>query len=207
MHISEGVLGGGVLAVGAVLATGGVGIGLRSMRLEDAPKAAMVSAAFFVASLIHVPFGPANVHLVLNGLAGVLLGWAVFPALAVALFLQAVLFQFGGLTVLGVNTLTMALPGVIAHYLFRLARGPTRRPGTAFWLAVALGALTVLLSGLLLAASLALGGRAFLGVAAGLLVANLPVMIADGFASGAAVVFVLQVRPDLLAPGRREARL
>ena len=30
-----------------------------------------------------------------------ILGWAAFPAFLVALFLQAVLFQFGGLTTLG----------------------------------------------------------------------------------------------------------
>lgn len=33
------------------------------------PHAALLSAVFFVASLIHVPIGPADAHLVLNGLA------------------------------------------------------------------------------------------------------------------------------------------
>jgi cobalt/nickel transport system permease protein len=174
------------------------------MSVEDTPKTAMLSASFFVASLIHVPFGPSNVHLILNGLAGILLGWAVFPALAVALFLQAVLFQFGGLTVLGVNTLTMALPGVAAHYLFRFACGLGRTPSVVFWLAAFIGAFTVALSGVILTAALALGGREFIGVAAGIMAAHVPVMIADGFVSGSTALFILKVRPDLLGPSRLE---
>jgi len=204
MHISEGVLSGPVLASGAVLAAVGIGVGLRRMSVASTPRTAMLSAVFFVGSLIHIPFGPSNVHLILNGIAGILLGWTVFPALAVALFLQALMFQFGGLTVLGVNTVNMALPGVVAYYLFRLVFGIARRPGIVFGLAAILGALTVLLSGLMLTAALALGGRAFLGVAVGIVVAHVPVMIADGLVTGAAALFILKVRPDLLEPSRPE---
>ena len=46
-------------------------------------------------------------HLILNGLLGMLLGWAAFPSIFVALMLQAILFQYGGITVLGVNTFNM----------------------------------------------------------------------------------------------------
>ena len=205
MHVSEGVLSMPVLASGAGLAAAGLAVGLRRMSVDGTPRTAMMAAVFFVASLIHVPFVPSNVHLILNGVAGILLGWTVIPALVVALFLQAVLFQFGGLTVLGVNTLIMALPGVAAHYLFRIARGASRRPRAAFALAAVLGAFAVLFSGLLLTAVLALGGRAFLNVAAGILVAHVPVMIADGLVSGAMVLFILHVRPDLLADSIRKA--
>ncbi|MDI6774567.1 MAG: cobalt transporter CbiM [Verrucomicrobiota bacterium] len=204
MHISEGILSGPVLASGAVLATAGIGIGLRRMSVETTPKTAMLSATFFVASLIHVPFGPSNAHLILNGLAGILLGWTVFPALAVALFLQAVLFQFGGLTVLGVNTMTMALPGVVAHYLFRSIYSFGKKPKFVFVLGTVLGAATVCLSGILLTAALAWGGRPFLNVAAGIVAAHIPIMIADGLVTGAAATFILKIRPDLLGPSRLE---
>lgn len=204
MHVSEGLLSVPVLLSGTALAAVGVGFGLRRMQVDSTPKTAMLAAVFFVASLVHVPIGPSNVHLILNGLAGILLGWTVFPALGVALFLQAVLFQFGGLTVLGVNTLTMALPGVAAHFLFRLIYRPGRPPWVAFWLGAVLGASTVVLSGAMLTTALALGGRAFLGVAVGILVAHVPVMVADGLVSGAAILFVQQVRPDLLGPVQPE---
>ena len=61
---------------------------------------AILAAHFFVGSLIHVPVGPSSVHVVLNGLLGMLLGWAAFPSIFVALMLQAILFQYGGITVL-----------------------------------------------------------------------------------------------------------
>ena len=118
MHISEGILSGSVLISGAALAAVGTGIGLKKLDYDQIAEAGMLSAAFFVASLIHIPIGPANAHLILNGLVGILLGWAAFPAILVALILQAVLFQFGGITTLGVNTSIMALPAVFCFLIF-----------------------------------------------------------------------------------------
>ena len=94
MHISEGVLSAPVLITGAVLSAAGIAIGLRKMSYDKIPEVAVLSSAFFVASLIHVPIGPSSVHLVLNGLLGILLGWMAFPSILVALSLQALLFQF-----------------------------------------------------------------------------------------------------------------
>ena len=73
MHISEGVLSAPVLTTGAVLAAVGVAVGLKKMDDERVPQVGVLSAAFFVASLIHVPVGPSAAHLVLNGLLGLLL--------------------------------------------------------------------------------------------------------------------------------------
>ncbi|SMO66678.1 cobalt/nickel transport system permease protein [Balnearium lithotrophicum] len=119
MHISEGVLPGWLLVTGWGLTSVGLYLGFRNLEGEKIPRTALLSAVFFIASLIHVPVGVTSVHLLLNGLAGALLGWAVFPALFVALLFQAILFQFGGLTVLGVNTFNMAFPGVVAYYIVR----------------------------------------------------------------------------------------
>jgi cobalt/nickel transport system permease protein len=124
MHISEGVLSAPVLISGAALTAVGTAIGLKKLDYEKVPQAAMLASVFFLATLVHVPVGPSAMHLVLNGLLGVILGWAAFPAILIGLALQALLFQFGGLTGLGVNTLNMALPAIICYYLFgRLARG------------------------------------------------------------------------------------
>ena len=114
MHIVDGALSNPVVIGGAVAAAGGVAMGLRSLDLDRIPTAGVLAASFFVASLIHVPIGPSSVHLILNGLAGLLLGWAAFPALFVGLLLQAVFFGFGGLTVLGINALNIAFPAVLA---------------------------------------------------------------------------------------------
>jgi len=118
MHISEGILSTPVLISGAVLAVAGTAVGLKKLDYERIPHVAILSAAFFVASLIHVPIGPSSVHLVLNGLMGLFLGWVVFPAILIGLILQAILFQFGGLTTLGVNTVLMGLPAFICFLAF-----------------------------------------------------------------------------------------
>jgi cobalt/nickel transport system permease protein len=64
------------------------------------------------------------------------------------------------------------------------------------------GILATILSAAFLTAALAAGGRAFLKVAAGVVLAHIPVMVADGFVTGAAVLFILRVRPDLLGESR-----
>ena len=58
MHISEGVLSGPVLISGGALAAVGTAIGLKKLDYDRIAQAAILSAAFFVASLIHVPIGP-----------------------------------------------------------------------------------------------------------------------------------------------------
>jgi cobalt/nickel transport system permease protein len=196
MHISEGVLSPAVLAGGAALAAAGTAVGLKKLDYEAIPQVAILSAAFFVASLIHVPIGPVSLHLVLNGLMGLLLGWMAVPAILIALFLQALLFQFGGLTVLGVNTVVMAAPAVFCFYAFRpLLRCP---PATAAVGAFACGAVAILLSGLLVADALITTGQAFLQVAQLVLLAHIPVMIIEGLITLFIFLFLKKVRPEML---------
>jgi cobalt/nickel transport system permease protein len=97
LHITEGILTGPVLFTGAALTVAGTAVGLKKLDYDSIPRVAILSAGFFVASLIHVPVGPASVHLVLNGLVGIMLGWLAFPAILIGLLLQAILFQFGDL--------------------------------------------------------------------------------------------------------------
>ena len=198
MHISEGALAAPVLIAGAALAAAGTAVGLRKVTGEMVPRVGVMAAAFFVASLIRVPVGVSSAHLILNGLAGLLLGWAVFPALLVGLFLQAILFQFGGLTTLGVNTTTMALPAVVCYLVFRrlLRRGPTASGLAAF----STGALSVLLAGVLVAAALFLSGKVFANTAVAIVVVHLPVMAIEGTICVMCVAFLRKVRPELL-PG------
>lgn len=197
MHIAEGVLSGPVLAAGALLAAGGVAIGVKKLKPEQLPKAAMLSSAFFVASLIHVPVGPASAHLVLNGLCGLLLGWSAFPAILVALFLQGVLFGFGGITTLGVNTVTMALPAVLVFHLFNdLVRSRNRILATAAGFAC--GALAIALSCLLVVGFLVRTEESLLAAAAGFVIAHLPVMVVEAFITCFVVGFLKTVSPEML---------
>lgn len=197
MHISDGVLNAPQLAGGAALAVGGLALGLRKLDFSRLPQVAILSAAFFVASLINVPIGPTRAHLVLNGLMGLMLGWASFPAMFVALTLQAVLFQFGGLTTLGINTVNMALPAVLCYLLF----GKMARSDNAKLQAVAgflSGALAVFCSALLVALNLALVGEEFFNVARLVVVVHLPVMLIEGLVTAVTVSFIRRVRPAML---------
>lgn len=196
MHISEGVLSPAVLAGGAALAAVGTAVGLKKIDYQDIPRVALLSAAFFVATLIHVPVGPVGLHLVLNGLMGALLGWMAVPAILIALFLQALLFQFGGLTVLGVNTVIMAAPAVMCFSAFRPL---LRREGTAAAVgAFACGAAAIFLSGLLVAASLITTGEGFLEVAKLAVLAHIPVMLIEGIITLFIFLFLRKVKPEML---------
>ena len=163
MHISEGILSAPVLVSGAALTVAGTTIGLKKLDYDRIPQVAILSAGFFVACLVHIPIGPASAHLILNGLMGLFLGWVAFPAILIGLILQAVLFQFGGLTSLGVNTLNMALPAVLCFYAFR--RG-IRSENIALYMTASFlaGSMAVLLGSLMLAMSLVFAGEYFLPV-------------------------------------------
>lgn len=202
MHITEGMLSTStegllVLAAGAAAAAAGTAIGLRKLDFERVPQVAMLSAAFFVASLIHVPLGFTTVHLVLNGLVGLVLGWAAFPALLVALLLQAVLLGFGGPTTLGINTTAMALPAVACYTVFhRLAvsRDDTLAAAGGFLA----GSLAIMLGAVVVAAALVATGEHFASVWKVVIVAHVPVAVIEGMVTASVVVFLRKVRPELL---------
>ena len=54
MHIVDGALTTEVVIAGGVLAAGGIAIGLKHLTVEKIPAAGVLSATFFVASLVHV---------------------------------------------------------------------------------------------------------------------------------------------------------
>lgn len=197
MHISEGILSAPVLVSGAALTAVGTAVGLKKLDYDRIPQVAILSAGFFVACLVHVPIGPASTHLILNGLMGLFLGWVAFPAILIGLVLQAVLFQFGGLTSLGVNTLNMALPAVICFFIFRTgikSKNMTLSMATSFLC----GSGSVLLGTLMLAASLAFTGEHFLVVAKIVVIAHVPVMVIEGLITTLCVRFLRRVKPDVL---------
>lgn len=197
MHISEGILSAPVLTTGVALTAAGTYIGLKKLDYDRIMTTALLTAAFFVASLVHVPLGPANVHLILNGLMGVTLGWASFPAILAGLFMQAIFFQYGGILVLGVNTFNMAAPAVCSFYLLRpLLVGPAWKQAAAAWLG---GFLSILFTAVLTALSLTLTDEGFLVPAGILITGHLPVMIIEGFITMFTVTFLNRVQPEILS--------
>ncbi|MDH4211494.1 MAG: cobalt transporter CbiM [candidate division WOR-3 bacterium] len=197
MHISEGVIAAPVLVSGAVGAFAGCAVGLKKMDIENTPKVAVMSSAFFVASLIHLPVGPTSVHLVLSGLVGILLGWMAFPAILVALLLQAILFQFGGITTLGVNTMVMGVPALVCYLLYaRFVRG--RNKAIAAVAGFLAGATGIFLGGVIVALFLISTGEQFIVVAKLFVIAHFPVMVIEGILTAFIVTFIRRIKPDVL---------
>jgi cobalt/nickel transport system permease protein len=124
------------------------------------------------------------------------LGWAAFPAILVALLLQAVMFQFGGITTLGVNTTIMALPAVLIHLLC----GPFIRRSNKASIAAAFiaGLLSILLSGLLMALSLMFVSEGFFKLAPVIVASQTPLMVVEGIITAVAITFIRKVRPEML---------
>ncbi len=197
MHIVDGVLSNPVLVSSAGLTLLGVAVGLRKIEGDDIPKVGVFSATFFIASLVHIPVGPSSVHLILNGLIGITLGWAAFPALLIALLLQAIFFGFGGLVVLGANTLNIALPAVLVYYLYAplLRRSTTKL--AAIW-GFAAGSSAIALTTVFVGFSLALSGEEFLIAAKLAFVTHIPVMLVEGLFTAAAVFLLCKVKPEIL---------
>ena len=196
MHISEGVLSAPVLVSGGALAAAGTAVGLKKIDYDHLARVGILSATFFVASLVHVPIGPSSVHLIMNGIVGLLLGWAAFPAILVALLLQAVFFQFGGITTLGVNTIIMALPAVICYYLF----APLLHKDRKFLLLAGFGCgfCAVLFGGVIVGLALMFTEENFLKVAMLVVTAHIPVMVIEGIVTAFCVAFLKKVQPAML---------
>jgi cobalt/nickel transport system permease protein len=130
VHISDNVLTWPWVAGGFVVASVLALLGAWRIRDEEIPQVALLTAAFFVASLIHVPMPPTSVHLLLNGLVGVVLGPRAGLAIPLGLALQAALVGHGGFSTLGINSCVMTLPALLGWLLFLgLQRVPwVRRP-------------------------------------------------------------------------------
>lgn len=203
MHLPDGILPlpvtlGGYAVTIAVAALCLRRINARADPRAEVPRAALLSAAFFVASLIHIPLPPLSVHLLLNGLLGVVLGCFAFPAILIGLFLQAVMFGHGGLTTLGVNAVILGLPALAAAALFRLL--PGGGPVAGFVAGAAAVALSVLLFAVILLGSLPahldaeLERRAVVILAS----AHLPVILLEGAATAMLVAFFRRVSPAFL---------
>lgn len=201
MHISEGILSGPVLLSSAALAAAGTAVGLKQLDYDQIARTGILAAAFFVATLIHVPIGPGSVHLILNGIVGLILGWIAFPAILIALILQALFFQFGGITTLGINTIIMAFPAVICYYFFSpfINKQNTILVPAAFLC----GFCAVFFSAVVAAAALIFSDENFLDTSMIIIFSHLPVMIIEGIVTAFCIVFLKKVHPAFICQKRK----
>ena len=211
LHIHDGLLRAPWLAGGFVVAAGLAFLASYRIHEEEIPRIALLSAAFFVAGLMHLPLGPASVHLLLTGLVGVLLGRRAPLAILVGVGLQA-LFGHGGFTTIGVNACVQMLPALLASGLFvvlsRLGPVRQRRHGVLWLLGCLIGMMAVLVALLLEAVVLLWGGAEDFGrIVQLVLLAHLPVVVIEGVVLGFTLSFLARVKPEMLGLDCRVGRV
>ncbi len=199
VHLLDGFLPYSWCAVGYVGAVALAALGCWRLHERDIPRIALATAAFFVASSIHIKIPPSSVHLVLNGLVGVMLGYRAGLALFVGLFLQAVLIGHGGISTLGINDVLQTLPALTIGAAFQWLAASKRISihilslCSGFLGAAGVLATVVLQSGLLWLAEDNGPMSALLWFAL-----HVPVAVVEGIVVGFMVHYLTRVKPELL---------
>jgi len=201
VHLSDGILTeslGGQLTLAAttVVSFGMLAYSVRSIRTSDISRTALLTAVFFVSSLIHFKLGFASMHLVLIGLVGIVLGWRSIAALFVGLTLQALFFGHGGITVLGVNLFNFSCGAVAAMLLYNLLTGNGSRK--VLFAGFVAGFSATAIAAVALAAELFLIGDSFDEIAEFTLLWNLPLAVIEGLLVAFTLKYIRAVRPEML---------
>ncbi|MGK7938713.1 MAG: cobalt transporter CbiM [Crocosphaera sp.] len=208
LHIPDGFLSPSVSLFCWVITLVLIAIALKKVQKNyqerTVPLMGVCAAFIFAAQMINFPIpGGTSGHLVGGTLAGILLGpWAGTLVVTVVFIVQAVLFQDGGLTVLGANILNMGLLGTFCgYYLYKSLRFALGRrswtsmaiaTGVASWSSVLIAAITTALQ-------LALSGTVPLLVSMIAMVSwHVVIGIGEAIITVIAVGFVWRSRPDLI---------
>jgi cobalt/nickel transport system permease protein len=211
MHIPDGFLSVAVsiilwvisiLVIAYALKRAGKDLGERQV-----PMMGVLAAAIFAGQMLNFTVvGGTSGHLMGAALATILLGpWAAILVMTTVVGVQALIFQDGGLLVLGANIFNMAVVGVaVSYFIYRsvhfLARG--QRWGifvggfAAAWFSIEIAALAVALQ-------LALSGTSPANIAIPAMGAiHALIGIGEGLITVGALALVYATRPDLLQAGR-----
>ncbi|MDZ4133332.1 MAG: CbiM family transporter [Dethiobacteria bacterium] len=197
MHIADGVLSAPVAGITAAAAVATLVYSVTGIKEEEIPKTSLMAGVFFAVSLISIPVGPSSIHPLFAGLLGVILGRRAPLAIFVGLLLQAVLFQHGGLTTLGANTLMLAVPALLSYRLFHhMSRRPVLFRGAL------VGGLSVMITVVILIVLLILTdsrfGEGVFSVISILVVGHLPLVAIEAVVTGSALQLIAKAKPEIL---------
>jgi cobalt/nickel transport system permease protein len=174
----------------------------RTLDERAVPLMGVMAAFIFAAQMFNFQvIGGTSGHLLGGVLAAVLLGpWAATLVMASVVAVQALVFQDGGLVVLGANIFNMGVIGTLGGYaVYRVLCGllggeeRARIPaaGIAAWLAVVAGATAM-------AVELALSGTTVLAIALPTMVGiHVLIGIGEALITMAALAFIQVTRADL----------
>ncbi len=198
MHIADGIVPATV-AIGSFAVAGGIAVGLaRKLDREEIPRIAVTTAVLFVSSLFHIKVGGTSIHPILNGIAALILGPQVFLAIFTSLFFQAVMFSHGGITALGVNTLTIGGAALLIAYISIPILKKLNSEITASFYYFAVGFFALMLSGLFTMLFLTTGGETFSETAKIILIAHLPIALIEGSLAVIIIQFIKKANTEIL---------
>ena len=205
VHITDGILAPWLWGSGFVITAAILAYTLWKMKIDDIPKISVITAAVFVASLIHFQIGPTSFHLIFSGFAGVTLGILAYPCIFIAVVMQFFLFQHGGLTTIGINTFNMGVPAIISFFIFKA--GMKLNIGISkneiLFGAIA-GGTAVALAVLLLAVELLVTGEEFTEVTTLVVAAHIPLILVEAIFTGVIAGFLVIVKPEMLSIKKME---
>lgn len=200
MHVADSVLSVSVAIGTTIAAVGLVTYALKGIKEEEIPKISLLTGAFFVSSLINIPIGPTSVHPLLGGFLGLVIGRRAPLGIFIGLILQATLFQHGGLSTLGANTLLMSLPALFVYWLSTVFHktSPFTKGFFSGFLAICGGAVLLIILLLFSDQRYSEGTFSVINI---LLIAYLPLALFEGLLTGFSVKYLYAVRPSLFIKG------
>ena len=209
MHMPDGYINVVTAIGGAAVAAGGIWASLKQtgkrLAEKQIPMAGLTAAFVFAVQMLNFPVAAGTSgHLIGGALAAILLGpWMGALVVTVVVVVQALLFADGGIVVLGLNILNMALvTALVGWFVFRfLMRLLSKTTGAAIAATLVAGFLGVLASSIVFVIEYAVGGQG--GASLSTVFATMTgvhalIGIGEGLISGVAVGAVLAVRPDLV---------
>ncbi|RMF26206.1 MAG: cobalamin biosynthesis protein CbiM [Chloroflexi bacterium] len=208
MHIPDGFLSAPVYLAAWALALIALGVALRrtqeTLGERQVPLMGVLAAFIFAAQMLNFPVaGGTSGHLIGSALAAILMGpWAAMLIMTSVVTVQALIFQDGGLLVLGANILNMAVIAAIVSYgtyhLVRRLAGD--RPWGTFVGGFVAAWLSVVVAAIATALELGISGTSALEVAVPAMAGvHLLIGIGEGLITLGALGFIRATRPDLLS--------
>jgi cobalt/nickel transport system permease protein len=205
LHIPDGFLSLTVSILSWIITIVMVGVAVKqsqkALNEKQIPLMGIMAAFIFAAQMINFPVaGGTSGHMLGGALAAIVLGpWAGILVMTSVVALQGLLFQDGGLVVMGANILNMGIiPALIGFGLFRIASGRGKNILTS--LVAAAAWISVLSAALLTSTQIWLSGITPAGVVfPAMLGVHALIGIGEALITVAAFSFITQVRPDLLS--------
>ncbi|MDP2777674.1 MAG: energy-coupling factor ABC transporter permease [Anaerolineales bacterium] len=212
LHIPDGFLSIpiSIICWAITIITLGIAISRTNKALgeKQVPLMGVMAAFIFAAQMFNFPVaGGTSGHLLGGALAAIVLGpWAGMLVMTAVVAVQGLLFQDGGLLVMGANILNMGLvTAAIGYGLYRAVSNQSKAvklsvAGVAAWLSVMAGALFTALQ-------LWLSGTSQLGIVIpAMLGVHILIGLGEAFITVAALSYILQTRPDLLGEDSESAK-